>query len=100
MDMLTTAQALELLRERGVSVAYPTVALWVREGKFTGAELEDTPRGPVWRIPRDSVLRFEPPKMGRPPKPKASGTDGKVVVKTGQAIGKSPKQPSKKGGKK
>ena len=64
--MVTTNQALELLQERGISVSYPTVAQWTREGRFEGAEREETERGPVWRIPVDSVKKFDPPKIGRP----------------------------------
>lgn len=67
MKMLTTKQALQALQERGISVSYPTVAQWTREGRFTGAQRKETERGPVWLIPRDSVLKFEPPVMGRPP---------------------------------
>lgn len=70
--MLTTKQTLELLAERGIKVSYPTVAFWVREGKFKGAELKEESRGAVWYIPRESVENFERPKIGRPPikKPK------------------------------
>jgi hypothetical protein len=68
--MLTTKKALEMLKARGVEVSYPTIALWVREGKFEGARREETPRGPVWLIPEESVVNFQPPTMGRPPKSK------------------------------
>lgn len=66
--MLTTRQTLELLAERGIKVSYPTVAQWVREGKFKGAQLEETPRGAVWYIPKNSIENFEKPEMGRPRK--------------------------------
>jgi|GEM_PF-1911040 len=69
-ERLTTKEALELLAERGIVVSYPTIALWVREGKFEGAEREETPRGAVWYIPRKSVEDFQKPEMGRPPKKK------------------------------
>ena len=65
-EMLTTKQVLELLAEKGISVSYPTVALWVREGKFEGAERRDEARGAVWYIPRKSVENFKKPEMGRP----------------------------------
>lgn len=68
--MLTTRQTLELLAKRGIKVSYPTVAQWVREGKFKGAKREETPRGAVWYIPKSSVEDFEKPEMGRPPKVK------------------------------
>ncbi len=72
MDTVTTKEALNILRARGLKVPYPTIALWVREGRFAGAELdEDNPRGAVWYIPRKSVESFTPPERGRKPKPKA-----------------------------
>ena len=69
MDMVTTKEALQMLRERGLTVPYPTLALWVREGRFEGAKLDESnPRGSVWYIPRASVMKFAPPERGRPPK--------------------------------
>jgi hypothetical protein len=70
MEMVTTKRAQEMLERRGITVGYPTIAQWVREGRFKGAVRDETERGPVWRIPVESVKTFEPPKMGRPPKPK------------------------------
>ena len=71
MDKVTTTEALKILRERGFNVSYPTVARWAQTGAFKGAERDDShPRGPLWLIPRASVLNFEPPKIGRPPKAK------------------------------
>ena len=67
-DMLTTKETKSLLEERGIKVAYSTVAYWVRTGKFFGAVQEETPRGVVWYIPRKSVENFQQPEMGRPPK--------------------------------
>jgi transposase-like protein len=66
MKTVTTKQAKELLAERGITVSYPTIAQWVREGRFAGAERDETERGPVWRIPVASVKKFDPPKTGRP----------------------------------
>ncbi len=63
--MITTGEALEVLKGRGIDVSYSNLALWVRSGKFQGAKLEDAPRGSVWLIPLSSVERFEPPKRGR-----------------------------------
>ena len=92
MDKVTTKEALEILHGRGIEVPYPTLALWVRDGRFAGAESVDTPRGPVWYIPRESVENFTPPTRGRRPKAKAeqsadkskagkaSGPHGRVVV--------------------
>lgn len=69
MDMVTTKEALAILQKRGFAVPYPTLALWVRTGRFEGAQLdENNPRGAVWYIPRKSVEKFEPPGRGRPPK--------------------------------
>ncbi len=66
MKMVTTKKAQEMLQERGITTTYPTIAQWVREGRFKGAEREETERGPVWRIPVESVKKFEPPRIGRP----------------------------------
>jgi hypothetical protein len=93
MKMVTTKQAQDLLEKRGVKVSYPTLAQWTREGRFSGAEIKETERGPVWYIPLTSVEAFEPPKMGRPPKP-----TGPAKRATGQKnASNSPS--SKKGGK-
>jgi len=92
MDRVTTNEALEILRGRGIKVSYPTVARWAQTGAFKGAERDDThPRGPLWLIPRASVLKFEPPKTGRPPKPKsdkAGGQDGRAIVTKRKGGGK------------
>lgn len=73
MDRVTTTEALRLLLGRGLTVSYPTVARWVQNGLFEGAERVEETRGPVWMIPRDAVMKFTPPKpTGRPPKPKAA----------------------------
>ncbi len=77
MSMVTTKEALKILRSRGLNVPYPTLALWVREGRFEGAKLEDNPRGAVWYIPRTSVEKFDPPERGRPPKAKPAQSNGK-----------------------
>ena len=70
MEMVTTKKAQEMLERRGIKIGYPTIAQWVREGRFDGAVRDETERGPVWRIPVKSVQNFAPPKMGRPPKSK------------------------------
>ena len=78
MDRVTTTEALKILRGRGLKVSYPTVARWAQTGAFKGAERDDTnPRGPVWLIPRASVLSFEPPKLGRPKVPPAKAKPAK-----------------------
>lgn len=68
MKMVTTKEAQVLLEERGIPVSYSTIAQWTREGRFKGAERKETERGPVWRIPLESVKNFKPPSTGRPPK--------------------------------
>ncbi|MBA3716115.1 MAG: hypothetical protein H0W76_27305 [Pyrinomonadaceae bacterium] len=75
--MVTTKQAQQLLEDRGISVSYPTIAQWTREGKFKGAERKETERGPVWYIPVDSIKAFEPPKVGRPAEAKPEQSNSK-----------------------
>jgi hypothetical protein len=77
-EKLTTSQAAARL-----DVAQPTVKLWCRQGKFPNAELLETPRGPVWQIPETDLKNFQPPKMGRPPTPKANGAAKKPTTKKG-----------------
>ncbi len=66
--MLTTKETQKALEQRGITVAYSTIAYWVRTGKFAGAIQEETPRGVVWYIPQKSVEEFEQPESGRPKK--------------------------------
>jgi hypothetical protein len=96
MDMVTTKEALKMLKERGLSVPYPTLALWVREGRFEGAELDESnPRGAVWYIPRRSIEKFQLPERGRP---KSSSTETQATAKAGASNGtsKGRKKASKK----
>lgn len=58
-------------------VSPATVRLWCSQGKFAHARLVEHPRGDYWVIPENDLKGFEPPKMGRPPKPKANGAGGK-----------------------
>jgi hypothetical protein len=82
MDMVTTKEALVILQQRGLDVPYPTLAFWVRTGRFEGAQLDESnPRGAVWYIPRKSVEKFEPPERGRPSKPKANSIGKKKARK-------------------
>jgi hypothetical protein len=73
---LTTTQAAALLK-----VAQPTVKLWCRQGKFPNAQLEETPRGPVWQIPESDLENFETPKIGRPPNASNITPDDKKAKK-------------------
>ena len=68
--MFTTKETQKLLQDRGIDVAYSTIAYWVRMGKFSGAVQEETPRGVVWYIPKKSVDTFTQPESGRPKKEK------------------------------
>jgi len=77
--MVTTKETQELLQDRGINVAYSTIAYWVRTGKFSGAVQEETPRGVVWYIPKKSVDNFKQPESGRPKKEMATvKTHGKA----------------------
>jgi hypothetical protein len=95
MKMVTTKKAQEMLAERGIEVSYPTLAQWTREGKFEGAEREETERGPVWRIPLDSIKKFQPPPMGRPPG-KSSTAKKAATAKATASNGASVKKKGKK----
>ena len=87
MDRVTTTEALRILQGRGLTVSYPTVARWVQNGLFEGAERVEETRGPVWMIPRAAVMKFTPPKpTGRPPKAKvAEKTPGRSSRKSREA---------------
>jgi hypothetical protein len=60
--MLTTQQVAERLNR-----PYPTIALWVRQGRFKNAVAEETPRGRVWWVPESDLAELAKPKPGRPP---------------------------------
>jgi hypothetical protein len=62
---LTVTQVAEQL-----GVAAITVRKWCQRGLFPNAYLHETPLGSLWMIPTKDLDSFEPPKMGRPPKPK------------------------------
>lgn len=47
----------------------PTIRLWVRQGKFKNAKLEETPAGSYWAIPESDLRGFSEPERGRPQKP-------------------------------
>ena len=54
----------ELADHFGVSVS--TAKAWIRADLFPNSVLEETPRGPVRRIPRSDIRAFKRPDMGRP----------------------------------
>lgn len=92
-DHITTNEAASEL-----GVTRQRVLQLIREGRLKAEKFAN-----VYMIRRGDLSNIEERPMGRPPKAKAqaaSGPDGRVIVKTSQTIGKSPKQPSKKGGKK
>lgn len=67
-EMLTTSQVAERL-----GVGRSTVNLWCRQGKFPNAEARPEVIGNVWYVPESDLENFQPPKMGRPPKPQTNG---------------------------
>jgi hypothetical protein len=83
----TELTAAQVAKRLGVSGA--SVRSWCQQGLLPNAYMHETPLGALWMIPEKDVKKFQAPKMGRPPKSRANGPDGKVNVK-----------PSKKGGRK
>jgi hypothetical protein len=80
--MITTTQAQELLKQRGINAPYQTVVRWARSGAFVGAQLDESnPRGPVWLIPADAVTKFTPPARGWPKGKARKPADAKQPVK-------------------
>jgi predicted site-specific integrase-resolvase len=67
--MLTAAEFAE-----AIEVPYPTVALWLREGRIKEAEPLQLGGLKVWQIPAEAVKRYKGeqkrPKRGRPKKEK------------------------------
>jgi predicted site-specific integrase-resolvase len=53
-----------------LGVAERTVHDWIKEGRLEGAYLEETPRGPVWRIPESALKGVVRKPIGRPRKEK------------------------------
>jgi hypothetical protein len=49
-----------------LQVTRAAVTLWCRQKLFPGAFVEETPRGPIWHIPREDMKTFKPPTPGRP----------------------------------
>jgi hypothetical protein len=51
-------------------ITYPTVMSWLKKGLIPGAEfIEDSPLGPYWQIPVESLDKVQKQKTG--PKPAA-----------------------------
>jgi hypothetical protein len=51
--------------------SHQTIRTWLKQGRFAGAYLEETPLGSFWLIPSSAVESFESKKVGRPPKPES-----------------------------
>ena len=91
----------KLLTVREVSektgAAIPTVNLWCRSGRLSGAYQESTPYGDYWLIPESALDGIVVRGRGRPPKsapaPEKRAT-GRVRASNGASPGKQ------KGGKK
>jgi hypothetical protein len=66
MANVDTKQAIEILRECGLTVTYTTLATWLQKGLIVGARHAPTPRGPVWEIPEKALREFQPPPRGWP----------------------------------
>jgi excisionase family DNA binding protein len=62
-NKLTAAQVADRL-----NVGRSTVNLWCRQGRFPGAQMENSPVGSYWLIPESDLRGFKPPTLGRPPK--------------------------------
>jgi hypothetical protein len=81
--MLTAAEF-----AKAIQVPYPTVALWLREGRIEGAMRLELGALKVWQIPATAVKMHKGgdarPQRGRPPKPKVDGAE------------KSPSKPRKR----
>src|ERR1041384_2625850 len=75
--------------------AIPTVNLWCRRGKLTGARQEISPYGLYWLIPETALAGIVVRGRGRPPtKPESAPAPAKRV--TGQATRKPAKQRGRK----
>lgn len=71
--MLTTAEAAAFLAERGVRVrgnkpGARTVEAWCKRGLLTADRIGGPRRG-IYLIEQAELEKFEPPTLGRPPKP-------------------------------
>jgi hypothetical protein len=94
--MLTTQQVAAKLDR-----PYPTIALWVRQGRFKNAVSEETPRGKIWWIPESDLKGFTEPKPGRPKKADEATPNAPAVtaaeMKTGDVVKTATKaKPAKK----
>lgn len=68
MKKETLLKARQIAERLGVQPI--TVRVWLKDGKFPNAKLEQTPAGDVWLVPESDVENFNKPERGRPQKPK------------------------------
>ena len=61
--MLRTKEVAEIL-----GAAESSVRMWVRKGRFPGAQERQSPRGPYWEIPDTALEGFKMRRAGRPRK--------------------------------
>lgn len=73
--MLTVREVAERLE-----VGPSSVRLWAKDGRFPGAELQESPAGSYWLIPDTALAGFSKQKPG--PKP---GAKKKTESKKGKA---------------
>ena len=66
-----------------LGVEASNIRKWVRDGRFEGAKLEETPLGPHWLIPESALATFKRRPRGRPRKSKPA-----VVEPSGKRGGK------------
>ena len=66
-----------------LGVEASNVRKWVRDGRFEGAKLEETPLGPHWLIPESALGTFKRHPRGRPrrSKPAAVESSNKIAGK-------------------
>lgn len=74
-DMLTVREVTERL-----DVGQSSVRLWAKDGRFPGAQLEESPAGSYWLIPDAALDSFSKQKPGPKPsaKKKAESKKGKA----------------------
>jgi Helix-turn-helix domain len=65
-----------------VNRPYPTIAQWLRDGRIPGAVLTDIGALKVWMIPKEALIDFKLPQMGRPKDVKDSKKRAKKTRKS------------------
>ena len=62
---------------------YPTVALWLRQGRIPGAQQVQVGSWTVWEIPAAALKNFASPQRGRPKQEPAAKVTKRKAVKNG-----------------